>query len=858
VPTSDGETRRLKESQAALYEASQLFLGQNDANAILDITCRLVVDHFGLKLAWAGMVHEDSVAVQPVSAYGYSAGYLDSIQVTWDDSPNGRGPTGMAIRSGRAVVTNEIETDPAYAPWREAARSRGYHSSAALPLLAGQRVLGALNVYSTDPGYFSEEEVQALQSLANLAAIAIENARLYQETRRHNRELLLLNRVIAASASAGMEVEILLEVICQELAQILGVSRSMATLFDEKKAVARIVAEYREEGQPPALGQTASVADNPLLQHLLKNKAPLLVNNVQTDARLESLRDEMRLRSTVSLLLLPLLVQNQVVGLLELDAAESRPFSTEEIDLAERVAAQAASVLARAQLIETQQRLSTAVEQAAESIVITDAQGIILYVNPAFERISGYEGSEAIGQNLFSLRNGERQAACPERYWQTLSAGQVWQGRFVSKKKDGTPFTEEATITPVRNPAGEIVSTIATMRDVTREIQLEEQFHRAQKMEAIDRLAGGIAHDFNNLLTVIHLSTRLLEHGLRSEDPLRQHVQRIQDSGARATQLVKQLLTFSRREIIEAQVLNLNQVINDLSLMLQRIIGEDIKLRIELADDLWPVMADPSQIEQVIMNLVVNARDAMPRGGTLAIQTTNVILDAAYAALHVDAQPGDYAMLSISDTGIGMNQEVKSHLFEPFFTTKERGKGTGLGLATVFGIVKQSQGHVQVYSEVGFGTTFRIYLPRAKAEVEVEVKAKAEASTSALTSSMETILLVEDDAAVRDLTVQVLASHGYRVLAAQDGGEALQISADHDGPIHLLLTDMIMPTISGRELAERIRAQRPEVLVLYTSGYTQDAILSQGVLGEGAAFLSKPLTITSLTQAIQAMLKESA
>jgi two-component system cell cycle sensor histidine kinase/response regulator CckA len=377
---------------------------------------------------------------------------------------------------------------------------------------------------------------------------------------------------------------------------------------------------------------------------------------------------------------------------------------------------QVSDVLAYARLAQVQPQLSTAIEQAAESIIITDAQGNIQYMNPAFERISGYGPGEAIGQNLLSLRSSKLEPAFREPFHkplqQSFATNHVWQGRIVSQRKDGTVYTEDATITPVRSPSGEIVSYVATMHDVTREIQLEEQFHQAQKMEAVGRLAGGIAHDFNNLLTVINLSTRLLEHSMRPGDPGREHLQRIQESGEWATQLIKQLLTFSRRETLQSQKLNLNQVVEDLSLMLQRIIGEDIKLKIELADDLWLATADPSQMEQVIMNLAVNARDAMPRGGTLIIKTANVLLDAAYAALHVDVQPGDYIVLTISDTGVGMNHEVKSHLFEPFFTTKEQGKGTGLGLATVFGIAKQSRGHIQVYSEVGYGTTFRFYLPR--------------------------------------------------------------------------------------------------------------------------------------------------
>jgi PAS domain S-box-containing protein len=383
---------------------------------------------------------------------------------------------------------------------------------------------------------------------------------------------------------------------------------------------------------------------------------------------------------------------------------------------------------------------------------------------------------------------------------------------------------------------------------------LEEQFRQAQKLEAVGRLAGGVAHDFNNLLTVIHLSSRLLEKKLHPEDPLWQHVQRIQDAGRRATDLTKQLLAFSRREIIEPKVLDLNELLGDLSKMLRRLLGEDVELALALAENLWPVHADPTQVEQVIMNLAVNARDAMPGGGVLTLETDNVVLDAAYTARHLDVEPGEYMLLAVSDNGVGMGDEVKAHLFEPFFTTKEKGKGTGLGLSTVFGIVKQNRGHVWVYSEVGQGTTFKIYLPRSR---EADVWKPPALPVDAEARGSETILLVEDDAAVRDLAVHVLKMQGYQVLAAAEGPEALQIAIQHDGPIHLLLSDVVMPYMSGRELADRLRSRQPQIRVLYMSGYTDNAIVHHGVLEAGIAFLSKPLTEEGLLRKVRAVLDAS-
>jgi PAS domain S-box-containing protein len=855
------EVRQIDESHlAALYEASQVFLEQLDAQAVLESTCRLAVDRFGLQVAWVGLVKEGSFDVHPAFVYGDGTGFLASVHVTWDDSAAGQGPTGIALRTGRAATANRIESDPILAYQQRRALVQKHRSSASLPLLAGEQVLGALNVYSLEPDHFTPQQIHVLQSLANQAALAFYSARLHEQARSHNDELRFLHRVIAACAVSGRDPEALLEAVCCELAGAFRLPQVTAALLDESCTQATVVAEYRAAGQVGAVGSRFPVADNPSFQYVIERKAPLVMDDARTDPRLGHLHEHVQACGIVSLLLLPLSVQEQILGVLSLSATEPRPFSAEEVDLARRVADHVSGVLAHTHLRQTQQRLGIAVEQAAESIVITDAQGTILYSNPAFERVSGCEHLGAVGQNLYALRGDEQDAAALRDYWESLGDAEVWRGRFVSKGGNGNSYIEEATITPVRNPAGEVVNYIAILRDATREAQLEEQLHRAQKMEAVGRLAGGIAHDFNNILTIIHLTGRLLERGLEREHPMWQHVQRIQEAGDRATELVRQLLTFSRRETVQPLALDLNKVIDHLSQMLQRIIGEDIQLRIELAEGLWGVTADPSRLEQVIMNLAVNARDAMPRGGILAIKTDNVVLDSGYASLHIDAQPGDYVMLTLSDTGTGMDDEVKSHIFEPFFTTKERGKGTGLGLATVFGIVKQSQGHIQVYSEVGYGTTFRIYLPRADCagqNVQASALDVEPQSLNLEQRGVETILLVEDETAVRNLADQILTSLGYRVLSAKDGGEALQISAEYTGPIHLLLTDVVMPMLSGQELAEMLRRQRPGIRVLYTSGFASEAIESHGILEKDAVFLSKPLTLTSLIQGVRAALDKT-
>ncbi len=499
---------------------------------------------------------------------------------------------------------------------------------------------------------------------------------------------------------------------------------------------------------------------------------------------------------------------------------------------------------------EAHARLIRAVEQAGESIVITDTQGKIIYVNPAFERVSGYSGAEALGQNPRILKGGKQGAAFYEELWATIGRGEVWSGHFVNKRKDGTLYEEEATLSPVRDASGTIVNYVAVKRDVTRERRLEDQLLQSQKMEAIGRLAGGVAHDFNNLLGVITGYGDLLLRRLPAEDPSRGKLEQIRKAADRAAALTRQLLAFSRRQVLQPKVLDLNLVVADLDKMLRRLIGEDVALVTALEEGLGCVRADSGQIEQVIMNLAVNARDAMPEGGKLTIETRNVEIGEAYVAQHPQVAPGRYVMLAVSDTGCGMDAETQAHIFEPFFTTKEQGKGTGLGLSTVYGIVKQSGGYIWTYSEVGQGTTFKIYLPGVD---EVQGAGEAVARPRPPRGS-ETILVVEDEEALRTMLQETLEGNGYAVLVAGGGEEALRIAGAHEGRIRLMVTDVVMPGMSGREAAEGVAALQPGILVLYISGYTTDAIVHHGVLGPGTAFLEKPFTPDALLHKVREVL----
>ncbi len=400
--------------------------------------------------------------------------------------------------------------------------------------------------------------------------------------------------------------------------------------------------------------------------------------------------------------------------------------------------------------------------------------------------------------------------------------------------------------------ARSVALAVHTVEDTTRRRKLEAQYRQAQKMEVVGQLAGGVAHDFNNLLTVITGYSELALNRLPEGDVTRGLIAEVFKAGERASSLTRQLLAFSRRQVLEPRVLDLNTIVTETEKMLHRLISEDICVSAALEPALGKVKADPDQLGQVLMNLAINARDAMPGGGKLTIETRNIELDEAYSHGHAGVTPGRYVMLAVSDTGCGMSEEVRAHLFEPFFTTKEQGKGTGLGLATVYGIVKQSGGHIEVYTEVGHGTTFKIYLPRTEQAAFQPVKSHL--GLRPALRDAETILLVEDDPGVRALTRSALQTAGYTVLEAANGADALALVGRHPGSIHLLLADVIMPQMGGRELAQRLAASHPELRVLYLSGYTPDAVVRHGVLEPDAAFLQKPFTVKALTRKVREVL----
>jgi len=501
-------------------------------------------------------------------------------------------------------------------------------------------------------------------------------------------------------------------------------------------------------------------------------------------------------------------------------------------------------------------KLSCAVEQSADPIFITNSEGIIEYVNPAFEALSGYSQQEIIGKTQAMLKSGQQAPVLYREVWETIHSGTVYRSVLVNRKKNGEVYYVDETISPIQDAEGRVTHFVSNGRDYTERLRLEAQLIQAQKMDAIGRLAGGIAHDFNNLLTIITSYSELALDSVIPGSAAQSRMQEILSAARRAAELTRQLLAYSRQQPQALRVAELNPVVSGIVKTLPRLIGEDIELIFIPGEALGRVRLDPVQIEQILMNLAANSRDAMPQGGRCTIETSNAQLDDQYIDRKRAMIPaGRYAVLSVTDTGAGIHADHLSHVFEPFYTTKPSGKGTGLGLATVYGIVKQNHGFVWAYSEPGIGTIFKIYLPCV--QDQPSALEPPDQGTEAVLRGTETILLVEDEEALRKAAAELLSLRGYRVLQAKDGLDALSVANSYGSKIHLTVTDVVMPHMSGGELARALETLRPETKILFVSGYAGQTVLDHDVVNVENNFLQKPFTLKQLSGKIRMVLDHS-
>jgi len=594
-----------------------------------------------------------------------------------------------------------------------------------------------------------------------------------------------------------------------------------------------------------------------LTEYVLRSGKPLLADPEKFDELVKAGHVALRGAPSLDWLGVPLKSGEKTFGVLVVQSySEKSRFGQKEADILSFVSQQVASTILQRRsqeaLQRSEERYRSQVESAVYGLYRSSVQGKFLDVNPALVQMLGYGSPE----ELYAMDMAGDLYVNPDehqKYMEEFSGAKRIEGIETRwRRKDGKVITVRLSGRAGLKYPGEPGSFEMICEDITERRMLEEQLLHSQKMEAVGRLAGGVAHDFNNLLTVIKGYSELMLNELTEKDPMRGEVEEIRRAAERAASLTRQLLAFSRRQVLEPKVLDLNVIINNMEKLLLRLLGEDVELQASLNPSLGMVKADPGQIEQVIMNLAVNARDAMPRGGKLTIETSNHVIDETYAREHAVVHAGQYAMMAVTDTGVGMDSETVSHIFEPFFTTKETGKGTGLGLSTVYGIVKQSGGYIWVYSEPGRGTSFKVYLPIVRTGAADDAGGRP--VLTATYRGTETILLVEDEDGVRALIREVLQRHGYRVIDTRNGAEATQACERHEGEIHMLLTDVVLAQATGTDLARQLIPMRPKMKVLFISGYTEEAIVHQGVLEEGTAFLQKPFTPNVLARKVREVL----
>ncbi len=666
-----------------------------------------------------------------------------------------------------------------------------------------------------------------------------------KEIERKNKELALINQIILSSTS-GMDKNKLLRSTCHNMLDVFGLEHAVAALFDDQNNISDLV---EETGSPSVISiKDFFTARKSIIESFIKINKPLLIENQNTGLK-EDKDSFLSDHKITRILLVPSKIDDRLMGLLALTKGDHQHFTSNDINLLERVADQLAGGLALSKLTQNQKRLSAAIEQVADNIIIVDMNNKITYINPAFEKNTGYSPDEAIGKTARELFRNRMEESVYSDIVKTTGMRKPWHGRINNIKKDGKPYTADVTITPIKDKDNGISNYVIVERDVTRETELEQQFQQAQKMDAIGRLAGGIAHDFNNLLTAILGYTELSMFHLEKDSPAYEKLQGIIQVTNRAADLTRQLLTFARKQITKPVIINLNDLIANIVKMFKPLISENIDLKILPENHLGKVKADPVQMEQVVFNLILNARDAMPEGGVILIETGNVEFTSPHIDQYIMIPEGNYVMIGVKDTGRGINKKDIQKIFEPFFTTKESRKGTGLGLATCFGIVQQNKGYIKVESKPGVGSIFQVYLPVAE---EGRIPEQRNETKIKPVMGKETVFLVEDENTVRATTASILKNQGYSVIEAENGLDAVRLIEDNPAlKFHMLLTDMIMPKMGGKDLAEKILKKYPDTKVLFISGYSDD-LFDQNLYDQNnISFLQKPFMPDDLLREIQ-------
>ena len=833
------ELQRLNRALRALSACNQALARAASEKELLSQICDIIVRLGAYRFSWIGYAQADPAkSVRPLAHAGHEAGYLSKAQITWSDVPTGQASVGIAIRENRVCVIADIANDPRFAPWRDAALERGYLAIIALPLRVEGSTFGALAIYSDQKGSFENSEVELLTEMANNLSYGIASLRAREESKWAEAALLeaeakyrqLVEQVPAISyvAEAGAH------------GRFLYVSPQVRTILGFRPEDCLADPRFWWDHLNPADYEIALTED----QWEVGRPFQVEYRMRRQDGREVWIRDEaIVFRDPES--------NRRMTRGLMIDVTEQK--------------------LADQALRESEERYRAFVERSSEGIFRMEydppvpcslpveeqlrvglQNGYMAECNNAMARMYGRSSAQQlIGKPLrdFLAPQDPVTLAFMEKFIRSGYRATDEESREVDLQGRARIFRNTMTGIVIDECW---VRTWGISRDVTERLQLEEQLRHAQQMEAIGRLAGGVAHDFNNILSIIMGHGELLLRTANLDEQGRNGVDQIRRAAQRAASLTQQLLAFSRKQVLQPRVLDLNEAVADVRNMLARVIGEDIEVVAKLDPSPVLIKVDPGQVEQVLMNLAVNARDAMPHGGKLTMETSNAEVNHEQGR-ELEIAAGLYGMLKVTDTGHGMDSDTLSHIFEPFFTTKPVGKGTGLGLAMVYGIIKQSGGGIQVESASGIGSTFRIFLP---GEDGAQQERRARAGTLAITGGSETILLTEDEPDLRALTRIFLEGYGYKVLEASSAAEAIGIAENSAEPIHLLLTDVIMPSISGPQLAEKILSRRPETKIMYMTGYTDDMVAEHKVLEPGVQLLQKPFSKQDLAAKVRATLDE--
>ncbi len=791
-----------------LSECNQALVRIEDEDVLIKKLCRIITEYGGYRMALVGYpVQDENKTVKAVAQAGYEDDFLDTVSLTWADAEAGNGPIGTAIRSRDISLFKNIASDAYPAAWREAAQRRGYGSAMGLPLSAGKELMGALAIYSSDAFAFDEKEIKLLKELADDMAYGIMTIRR-REAQKAAEEALRRSQELYHSTLDNM----------MEGCQIIGSDWRYLYINDaaekhNRRPKEELLGRIMMDMWPGIEATEVFAAERRCME---ERTAHHMENEFAFPDGASGWFD--------------LSIQPVPDGIFILS-----------IDITERK--------------QNDLFIKNIFESMGEGLVVVDPQYRILAANKEYCRQVDLRLEEIVGRHCYEVfHHLDKQCAelgieCPS--YLTFQSGRPYAAVHELKGEKGAPTYHEIKSYPIKDESGEVRSVIEIITDITEKRKLEAQYLHAQKMESVGTLAGGIAHDFNNILSAIIGYGHVALMKMAEDDPQRLNIESILEAADRAAHLTRDLLLFSRKQVSERRPADLNEVVRKVEKFLMRVIGEDIECKTMLRDGPLPVHADSHQLEQVLMNLATNARDAMPEGGAFTVMTEQVALHEDFIAAHGYGKPGSYAMITVSDTGTGMDEATRKHIFEPFFTTKEVGKGTGLGLAVVYGIIKQHDGFVNVYSEPGKGTTFRIYLPIIGSIAREETAARQEEAPA---WGAETVLLAEDDDSLRKLARTVLTQYGYKIIEAIDGEDAVSKFRENRDAIQLLLFDLIMPKMNGKEAYDEIRKIKPDMKVIFASGYALDIIRQKAALEDGVRLIYKPIAPMELLRTVRSVL----